>query len=134
PWWCVDQSVTGWWYAVGPTCPAREHRDRARRARPRAATPAAPTRARPPGTVGPGAPARGRGRSGRGSGGSCPGPCRRRARRPGRGGDRKSTRLNSSHVSISYAVFCLKKKKKIINKIIRKILYFKYYEKRNTES
>src|SRR5699024_12363132 len=29
--------------------------------------------------------------------------------------DRKSTRLNSSHVSISYAVFCLKKKKKDIN-------------------
>src|SRR5690625_5800065 len=28
--------------------------------------------------------------------------------------DRKSTRLNSSHVAISYAVFCLKKKKKII--------------------
>src|SRR5207249_9892275 len=28
------------------------------------------------------------------------------------GGDRKSTRLNSSHVSISYAVFCLKKKNK----------------------
>src|SRR5438067_10621024 len=28
------------------------------------------------------------------------------------GTDRKSTRLNSSHVSISYAVFCLKKKKK----------------------
>src|SRR5207249_1008224 len=27
--------------------------------------------------------------------------------------DRKSTRLNSSHVSISYAVFCLKKKKKL---------------------
>src|SRR5437868_10774697 len=27
------------------------------------------------------------------------------------GQDRKSTRLNSSHVSISYAVFCLKKKK-----------------------
>src|SRR5690242_21190603 len=26
-------------------------------------------------------------------------------------GDRKSTRLNSSHMSISYAVFCLKKKK-----------------------
>src|SRR3989442_10079360 len=26
------------------------------------------------------------------------------------GGDRKSTRLNSSHVRISYAVFCLKKK------------------------
>src|SRR5438874_6871529 len=28
--------------------------------------------------------------------------------------DRKSTRLNSSHVEISYAVFCLKKKKKSI--------------------
>src|SRR5690606_40902456 len=28
-------------------------------------------------------------------------------------GDRKSTRLNSSHVKISYAVFCLKKKKTI---------------------
>src|SRR5207253_6015726 len=28
----------------------------------------------------------------------------------GAGGDRKSTRLNSSHVAISYAVFCLKKK------------------------
>src|SRR5690348_17690108 len=28
-----------------------------------------------------------------------------------RAGDRKSTRLNSSHPSISYAVFCLKKKK-----------------------
>src|SRR5438034_3722436 len=30
--------------------------------------------------------------------------------------DRKSTRLNSSHTVISYAVFCLKKKKKQINK------------------
>src|SRR2546430_6013500 len=29
-----------------------------------------------------------------------------------RAGDRKSTRLNSSHSQISYAVFCLKKKKK----------------------
>src|SRR3712207_8815110 len=28
----------------------------------------------------------------------------------GKGGDRKSTRLNSSHANISYAVFCLKKK------------------------
>src|SRR3712207_7773815 len=28
------------------------------------------------------------------------------------GSDRKSTRLNSSHANISYAVFCLKKKKK----------------------
>src|SRR5690606_40862901 len=33
-----------------------------------------------------------------------------RAGRPSQG-DRKSTRLNSSHVKISYAVFCLKKKK-----------------------
>src|SRR5689334_24823696 len=33
-------------------------------------------------------------------------------RRGDRRGDRKSTRLNSSHSSISYAVFCLKKKKK----------------------
>src|SRR5437868_11106818 len=30
--------------------------------------------------------------------------------------DRKSTRLNSSHVSISYAVFCLKKKKRVMTK------------------
>src|SRR5690348_18018009 len=44
---------------------------------------------------------------------------RRTSARPGQGGkpksrrrkpDRKSTRLNSSHPSISYAVFCLKKK------------------------
>src|SRR5690349_23447981 len=33
--------------------------------------------------------------------------------------DRKSTRLNSSHVEISYAVFCLKKKKK--NKNMKKM-------------
>src|SRR2546427_9423783 len=33
---------------------------------------------------------------------------------PGDGRDRKSTRLNSSHSQISYAVFCLKKKKKKI--------------------
>src|SRR2546427_6665142 len=33
--------------------------------------------------------------------------------------DRKSTRLNSSHSQISYAVFCLKKKKKIL-KIVKK--------------
>src|SRR5690625_7425759 len=32
------------------------------------------------------------------------------AHRGGVGADRKSTRLNSSHVAISYAVFCLKKK------------------------
>src|SRR5438874_3804948 len=34
--------------------------------------------------------------------------------------DRKSTRLNSSHVEISYAVFCLKKKKKQHNNIDQK--------------
>src|SRR2546430_10531155 len=55
-------------------------------------------------------------------------PCRAGAASPGRSGhsahvvrrplahsmlaDRKSTRLNSSHSQISYAVFCLKKKKK----------------------
>src|SRR6266851_7358359 len=32
--------------------------------------------------------------------------------------DRKSTRLNSSHITISYAVFCLKKKKKKNNRLI----------------
>src|SRR2546426_6772917 len=41
----------------------------------------------------------------------------RQGERPGHGDggqlDRKSTRLNSSHLVISYAVFCLKKKKKI---------------------
>src|SRR5438477_8958207 len=35
----------------------------------------------------------------------------------GDGLDRKSTRLNSSHMSISYAVFCLKKKKKQITNL-----------------
>src|SRR2546426_4348676 len=52
----------------------------------------------------------GRSRTGRGQ---PPRPCP--ARRPR---DRKSTRLNSSHLVISYAVFCLKKKKKK-NKILR---------------
>src|SRR5258705_8098727 len=57
---------------------------------------------------------------------SCTGADRAEAHRHGRGlaggdcvgtaaddldGDRKSTRLNSSHLGISYAVFCLKKKK-----------------------
>src|SRR2546430_16777415 len=37
----------------------------------------------------------------------------RRDQQEGRRQDRKSTRLNSSHSQISYAVFCLKKKKKI---------------------
>src|SRR3712207_7047955 len=43
---------------------------------------------------------------------------RRHASRPGL--DRKSTRLNSSHANISYAVFCLKKKKyKLDQKTLR---------------
>src|SRR5690349_24262067 len=61
--------------------------------------------------------------------GQCAAACRRRTPRSRCGGvvaagiddelagqrrDRKSTRLNSSHVEISYAVFCLKKKKKQI--------------------
>src|SRR5438874_8237524 len=48
-------------------------------------------------------------------------PARRRRSSPGVSSlphvDRKSTRLNSSHVEISYAVFCLKKKKKNKNEI-----------------
>src|SRR5262245_65297726 len=52
-----------------------------------------------------------------------PDRCRARPSRPGgalpSNRDRKSTRLNSSHLGISYAVFCLKKKKKN-NYIVRK--------------
>src|SRR5258708_21717833 len=44
---------------------------------------------------------------------------RQTASRGWRFGDRKSTRLNSSHQIISYAVFCLKKKKKKISKSAR---------------
>src|SRR5690606_39797053 len=51
-------------------------------------------------------------------------------------GDRKSTRLNSSHVKISYAVFCLKKKKIVhirAGKVLKKILtirssHYKFYK------
>src|SRR6267142_5120362 len=51
--------------------------------------------------------------------------CARRRHHPRRGAhpssrDRKSTRLNSSHMSISYAVFCLKKKKKKIKLQLKK--------------
>src|SRR3712207_6906992 len=38
-------------------------------------------------------------------------------------GDRKSTRLNSSHANISYAVFCLKKKKQIVKRLIILLYY-----------
>src|SRR5256885_7794417 len=43
---------------------------------------------------------------------------------PARKADRKSTRLNSSHLVISYAVFCLKKKKNMKNQ--RTKLYLQY--------
>src|SRR5256885_12095443 len=52
-------------------------------------------------------PERGAGAGGAGGGGQAAA-----LRAHGRG-DRKSTRLNSSHLVISYAVFCLKKKKKL---------------------
>src|SRR5215510_13807804 len=42
---------------------------------------------------------------------AAPRPATARPRAGREDGDRKSTRLNSSHVAISYAVFCLKKKK-----------------------
>src|SRR5438309_7076045 len=55
-----------------------------------------------------------------GSGSRWPSPCPGRVapgaadyRAPEQAQDRKSTRLNSSHSSISYAVFCLKKKNKV---------------------
>src|SRR2546430_11344460 len=51
-------------------------------------------------------------------GGAPGGECRRREV-PGMGSiDRKSTRLNSSHSQISYAVFCLKKKKPQANNLL----------------
>src|SRR5438874_9083257 len=46
-------------------------------------------------------------------------------RRSDRFEDRKSTRLNSSHVEISYAVFCLKKKK---NKQKKSYILSKYHQ------
>src|SRR2546426_7578029 len=58
----------------------------------------------------------GAGRDGRKGAGALPGeifrPQHAALPREVEGGDRKSTRLNSSHLVISYAVFCLKKKKK----------------------
>src|SRR2546426_2003019 len=64
--------------------------------RPRARYSSAPARARPYATNGGPNSANTKGRGGR---------------KPGVARDRKSTRLNSSHLVISYAVFCLKKKK-----------------------
>src|SRR2546430_7096403 len=72
----------------------------------------------PPGGPGPGVRAR------------CGPGCRPVAERAGRHGhshrgrgDRKSTRLNSSHSQISYAVFCLKKKKNLVKAALEKKLY-----------
>src|SRR3712207_8661330 len=47
-----------------------------------------------------------------------PGDVRAAGGRPDHHRDRKSTRLNSSHANISYAVFCLKKKKKIMTILV----------------
>src|SRR6266571_8091737 len=47
--------------------------------------------------------------------------------------DRKSTRLNSSHMSISYAVFCLKKKKKNRNILKKKQKKKKHKKKKKTK-
>src|SRR2546422_3299962 len=47
-----------------------------------------------------------------------------RRRRGPPGGDRKSTRLNSSHGYISYAVFCLKKKKSQIEESDKHVILF----------
>src|SRR5258708_18634687 len=55
----------------------------------------------------------------------------RRSRRQSAGQrDRKSTRLNSSHQIISYAVFCLKKKKKNIESRITRIRNFSFNDTR----
>src|SRR5215212_10880670 len=56
---------------------------------------------------------------------------RRRVRARRRLRDRKSTRLNSSHLGISYAVFCLKKKKKKKNNIKYKKIKIKKKIKKN---
>src|SRR5438874_3487440 len=50
--------------------------------------------------------------------------CRWRSPAETGGGDRKSTRLNSSHVEISYAVFCLKKKTKTPHPVVTTQLRF----------
>src|SRR2546426_6598371 len=55
-------------------------------------------------------------------------PRQRVARVDHQAGDRKSTRLNSSHLVISYAVFCLKKKKK------ERITYSRLYNALDTET
>src|SRR2546430_7132699 len=61
----------------------------------------------------------GSGRPARSPGGGHGDPRAAATHHAGRGVDRKSTRLNSSHSQISYAVFCLKKK----NKDDRSVIY-----------
>src|SRR2546429_5748302 len=56
----------------------------------------------------------------------------RRVEIPVRAGDRKSTRLNSSHGYISYAVFCLKKKKQQNHNLFP--THEKYQELRTTHT
>src|SRR5688572_32552638 len=57
----------------------------------------------------------------------CPGRPRGHGSRCRRPRDRKSTRLNSSHSQISYAVFCLKKKKKMVIHCACPLLLRSYY-------
>src|SRR5438477_2092996 len=54
-------------------------------------------------------------------GGNKPSKSRMAVASSGTSGDRKSTRLNSSHMSISYAVFCLKKKM-LLDRIVTRSL------------
>src|SRR5256885_8154311 len=51
-------------------------------------------------------------------------PCSGSSRRSACSSDRKSTRLNSSHLVISYAVFCLKKKKKTLKPKLLELFTF----------
>src|SRR3712207_7699027 len=66
-------------------------------------------------------------RGGRTGHGTVPRRPRRRLP-PARWLDRKSTRLNSSHANISYAVFCLKKKK---NKLVNRVIHVRNSEIKN---
>src|SRR5438445_7468764 len=48
--------------------------------------------------------------------------------------DRKSTRLNSSHANISYAVFCLKKKKQPVSEVVRACALYRILHERFSPS
>src|SRR2546428_10325440 len=47
--------------------------------------------------------------------------------------DRKSTRLNSSHDQISYAVFCLKKKNSDVVHLQRRVVVYRYKRQRSPQ-